>query len=107
MKRYQLCYFALQYNCAQVQLRIPPLHNTKQYSKLRKRTVLLLSFQILLTIFGEAILAYIEAVPSDPLSDDGHGAGVGEILLTRTALVDVVFQHVALQVTRVGPRRIA
>ena len=73
----------------------------------RKWTVLLFAFQILLAIVGEAVLADVQPVAGDPLGDDRHGARVGEVLLTRAALVDVVLQHVTLQVTRVRPGRVA
>ena len=73
----------------------------------RKWTVLLFAFQILLAVVGEAVLADVKPVAGDPLGDDRHGARVGEVLLTRAALVDVVLQHVALQVTRVRPSRVA
>ena len=52
-------------------------------------------------------MADVQPVAGDSLGNDRHGARVGEILLTRAALVDVVLQHVALQVARVRPRRVA
>ena len=73
----------------------------------RKWTVLLFAFQILLAIVDEAVLADVKPVAGDPLGNDRHGARVGEVLLTRAALVDVVLQHVTLQVTRVRPGRVA
>ncbi len=51
-------------------------------SSLWKGAILLLALQVLVAVVAQTILADIQSVSGDALGDDGHRAGVGEVLLT-------------------------